>query len=181
MTGSRFEYGNYTGSSTDIPSKLIGVTGFGPLCAFTKDLSKSAVISSFSQFMAASNGRTNDGVSYGLQGSITEVPAGYSLSFVVAQSPAGGVQAAFEAWGDRLLQRYSKEREVTYADYSLNFLGYSTDNGAFYYYQTEDHQAGKRGPPYTPGKTYEETLIDVKAYSDEEGIPYKYILLDSWW
>lgn len=52
---------------------------------------------------------------------------------------------------------------------------------AFYYYQTEDHQPGKRGPPYTPGKTYEETLIDVKAYADQEGIPYKYVLLDSWW
>ena len=62
---------------------------------------------------------------------------------------------------------------MTYRDYSLNYLGYSTDNGAFYYYQTEDHQPGKRGPPYTPGKTYEETLIDVKHYADSIGVPYK--------
>ena len=50
---------------------------------------------------------------------------------------------------------------------------YSTDNGAFYYYQTEDHQPGKRGPPYTPGKSYEATLIDVKQYADSIGVPYK--------
>ena len=43
------------------------------------------------------------------------------------------------------------------------------DNGAFYYYQTENHQPGKRGPPYTPGDTYEKTLIDVKAYAESEG------------
>lgn len=48
-------------------------------------------------------------------------------------------------------------------------LGYSTDNGAYYYYQTE------------PNKTYEQTLYDVKDYADAQGIPYKYVLLDSWW
>lgn len=43
------------------------------------------------------------------------------------------------------------------------------DNGAYYYYQTE------------PGKNYEDTLIDVKLYADKVGIPYRYVLLDSWW
>lgn len=119
-------------------------------------------------------------MAYGLQASVTSVQPGYSLSFIVAKSTNGGVNEAFEEWGDKLLATYEKSREMTYRDYSLNYLGYSTDNGAFYYYQTEDHEA-KRGPPYTPGKTYEQTLIDVKAYADSEGIPYKYVLLDSWW
>jgi hypothetical protein len=95
---------------------------------------------------------------------MTAVPVGYSMSFVIAQSPKGGVNAAFEAWGDRLLQRYGKSRDVTYNDFSLNYLGYSTDNGAFYYYQTEGHTPGKRGPPYTGGETYEDTLIHVKEF-----------------
>ena len=43
------------------------------------------------------------------------------------------------------------------------------DNGAYYYYQTE------------PGQTYETTLIDVRHYADQAGIPYRYVLLDSWW
>ena len=125
---------------------------------------------------------------YGLQGSITAVPADYSLSFVIAESSAGGVNAAFEEWGDKLLHRYGKSREMTYRDFSLNYLGYSTDNGAYYYYQTEDHTPGKRisqggdaGKWSGPGKDYQQTLIDVKDYADQEAIPYKYVLLDSWW
>ena len=59
-----------------------------------------------------------------------------------------------------------------------------SDNGAFYYYQTEGHTAGKPvAEPNAPGpwKTYEDTLIDVKVYADSVQIPYKYVLLDSWW
>ena len=31
------------------------------------------------------------------------------------------------------------------------------------------------------GKTYEETLLDVADYAKSAGIPYRHILLDSWW
>jgi len=176
MTGSGFQHG--TGG---IKSSLCGVKGFGPVCHFTKDLSSSVVVSSFSNFMAASVAMQKDGsAAYGAQGSITEYPAGWALSFVIVMSPKGGVNGAFEHWGDQLLHRYGKQREMSWRDYSLTYLGYSTDNGAYYYYQTEGH-APKRGPPYTPGDTYQKTLIDVKAYADSESIPYKYILLDSWW
>ena len=115
-------------------------------------MSKVAVISSFSNFMSASAGPLSNGTgtAYGLQASITEVPAGYTLSYIVSAANNGdgasaGVNEAFEAWGDKLLKTYGKSRDVTYKDFSLNYLGYSTDNGAFYYYQTEDHQPGKRG------------------------------------
>ena len=172
--------GHGGGGVAGLPS---GVTGFGPACLFTEDLSSSVVISSFSQFMAASNAHDSEHAPYryGLQGSMTEVEPGYSLSFIIAAGPSGGVNNAFEAWGDKLLTTYGKSRAMTYRDESLNYLGYSTDNGAFYYYQTEGHQAGKRGPPYTPGKTYEATLIDVKDYAASVGVPYHYVLLDSWW
>ena len=180
MTGSGYKYGTLR-SETGSVRLPTGVAGFGPAAIFNRDASSSVVLSSYSQFMAASNGPAPDGgVAYGLQGSITEVPAGYTLSFVVALSPAGGVNAAFEHWGDLMLTRYGKSRDVTYRDYSLRYLGYSTDNGAYYYYQTEDRPP-KRGPPYDGGKTYQQTLIDVKDYADAHAIPYKYILLDSWW
>jgi hypothetical protein len=181
MTGSGAKYGR----GLDVPS---GVSGFGPTCFFSEDLKTSVVLSSFSQFMAASNSVGGGTAEYGLQGSITAVPADYSLSFVIAESSAGGVNAAFEEWGDKLLHRYGKSREMTYRDFSLNYLGYSTDNGAYYYYQTEDHTPGKRisqggdaGKWSGPGKDYQQTLIDVKDYADQEAIPYKYVLLDSWW
>lgn len=131
MTGSGFVYGNLSDPNSMGDANLYGVKGFGPTAAFTPDIKKTVVMSSFSQFMAASAGLGSDAAElYGLQGSITEVPPGYSLSFVIAQpASGGGVNEAFEAWGDRLLQRYGKDRQQTYTDYALNYLGYSTDNG----------------------------------------------------
>lgn len=41
--------------------------------------------------------------------------------------------------------------------------------GAFYYYHTE------------PNKDYEQTILDVKSYATQQNIPYRHILLDSWW
>ena len=54
-------------------------------------------------------------------------------------------------------------------DITLQYLGYTTDNGAYYYYNTEDDL------------NYEETLIKVKKYADKVNLPYRYVLLDSWW
>ena len=156
------------------PTSLTGVSGFGPACFFSEDLKHSVVISAFSQFMAASSGNLTGStdVAYGLQGSVTAIPAGYSLSFIVSASAAGGINSAFEEWGDKLLATYDKHRSLTWEDPALNYLGYSTDNGAFYYYQTENGTPGQ----FSGGKSYEDTLIDVKRYADSEGIPYKYIL-----
>ena len=44
-----------------------------------------------------------------------------------------------------------------------------SQDGAYYYYQQE------------PNKTYEDTLLDVYDYAQQENIPFRYILLDSWW
>ena len=72
-------------------------------------------------------------------------------------------------WGEKKLTYFNKKRSNSHLrDYTLNYLGYSIDNGAYYYYQTE------------PDKNYEETIIDIKNYVDKENIPVKYILLDSW-
>lgn len=38
-------------------------------------------------------------------------------------------------------------------------------------YHTEDNNT----------KTAEDTLVDVQKYSESVGIPYSYVLLDSWW
>jgi hypothetical protein len=54
-------------------------------------------------------------------------------------------------------------------DLTVQYLSYYTDNGAYYYYLTE------------PGKTYEQTIVDVWEYSRARGIPYRALQLDSWW
>lgn len=110
------------GISTYADVRNSDVTSF-PL--IKKDLKQSIVISAYSQFMAASNGNLSQhpsgstaadaaaskAVAYGLQGSITEVPAGYSLSFIISTPPktGAGVNAAFESWGDKLLSTYVRE------------------------------------------------------------------------
>jgi len=80
------------------------------------------------------------------------------------------VNSVMQAWGDRLLHRYGKERYAFRGkDLTTRYLGYSTDNGAYYYYKTENNE------------TYETTLLGVSTYSVQQAIPYKWILLDSWW
>jgi hypothetical protein len=51
----------------------------------------------------------------------------------------------------------------------LQFLGYSTDNGAYYYYTTEKN------------KNYQDTILDIAKDAKAQKIPYRYWLADSWW
>ena len=41
-------------------------------------------------------------------------------------------------WGDAILATYSKQREAYKRDFTLRYLGYSTDNGAYYYVSDDD-------------------------------------------
>jgi len=75
-----------------------------------------------------------------------------------------------------MLQRFGRKSRMDAwdKDFTLQYLGYSTDNGAYYYYNVEPLSDGSDG-------NYEDTLLRVKDYADEESIPYKYVLIDSWW
>eukprot|EP00054_Salpingoeca_dolichothecata_P012674 m.70327 g.70327 ORF g.70327 m.70327 type:complete len:763 (+) comp20068_c0_seq1:336-2624(+) len=163
MTGSNPVYGKWD-SKTSLPS---GIEGTGPLCVFTEDLNTSVVISSFSNFMAHSMHFTNQTAMFGAMGAIKEIPANYYLQTIFSLS--SGVNKGMKEWGDKLLAYYGKERKGIENDFTLSYIGYSTDNGAFYYYDN------------MPYPNYEDALIAVKNYSDSVGIPYKWILLDSWW
>eukprot|EP00935_MAST-01C_sp_MAST-1C-sp1_P000138 g138.t1 len=79
----------------------------------------------------------------------------------------GGPNAAVRRWGQLLTTRYNKSNKDK--DFTSTHLGYATDNGGFYYYNP------------IAGKTYGETLLDVKAYANRSGIPYRHVQLDSWW
>ena len=87
-----------------------------------------------------------------------------------ARSAFPGVGGGVKAWGNTMLRAYRKDAAAARAsDLTLRRLGYSTDNGAFYYRRPAE------------GKTYEQTLHEVHAYAAGAGIPYAYVLLDSWW
>ena len=107
----------------------------------------------------------------GIIGNVTSISSGFEQTWIITVSKyGGGVNMAMKEWGDKQLKYYNKQRGNAHLrDYTLNYLGYSTDHGTFYYYYTEEN------------KNYEETMIDVKKYVDSIGIPVKYVLLDSWW
>ncbi|XP_059154794.1 uncharacterized protein LOC131940186 isoform X2 [Physella acuta] len=149
-----------------------GLDGSGPLALFDKT-GHALVISTYNNFMAASLWQDKGAglLNWGVMGGVDSIPAGFELK-TFAFCSQDGVGAAFSGWGDVMKRVYNKTKDVTdyyqSNDLSLTHLGYWTDNGAYYYYHTED------------SKDYETTLLDVKHYSIESKIPYRYMQLDSW-
>ncbi|KAK7231925.1 hypothetical protein SO694_00083057 [Aureococcus anophagefferens] len=155
------------GNTSNLTDLAGGLEDTGPVCFFDDDAA--AVVSAASSFMSANHVLGDDGaLTFGLMGRVKAVPAGHVVETIVHFSK-DGVNGAMDAWGAALLGRYGKDRAVAEADFTVNYLGYSTDNGAFYYYGSEKN------------KTMEDTILDVHAYAEAAGIPYRYVLLDSWW
>ena len=65
---------------------------------------------------------------YGIIGNVSELPARYRVEFVM--SLGEGIRPSFEKWGDKMLNYYGKTRDGGHErDLTLQYLGYSTDNG----------------------------------------------------
>ncbi|XP_046547807.1 uncharacterized protein LOC124257721 [Haliotis rubra] len=147
-----------------------GGLGGGPLVMFDRH-GNTIIIQAFTNFMAVSMyyDETTSTINWGIMGDVDTVPAGFEINVVLYPTDKG-INKAFEDLGMRMRYWYDKTDYFKKLDKTLNYLGYWTDNGAYYYYHTEDNTTD-----------YEQTLIDVKSYSDQIGIPYKYMQLDSWW
>ncbi|XP_071835064.1 uncharacterized protein [Apostichopus japonicus] len=168
-------YGSLFAALQDIgnwktPVKLIGSGLYSaPLTLFNRT-KHTMIISPFKEFMASSLvfDNANDIIMEGIMGNVTEIPKDFIQQTILYYGQGPGIKTSMFEWGQTLLKQYNtkryKERDVT-----LNYIGYWTDGGAFYYYNTE------------PNKTYEQTMIDVKAEADRLFVPYKYYQLDSWW
>ena len=153
----------------DVDDKLFGGLSSGPLSLFNQE-GVAAVISSHSNFMTTSaDSSFVSSYDLGIMGSVESIPAGFTVSHVFFVSDRG-INHAFEAWGSHLLSYYDKTpTRARDEDETNKYLGYSTDNGAYYYYHPES------------SKDMYQTLLDVHSYSKSEGIPYRNLLLDSWW
>eukprot|EP01048_Picozoa_sp_COSAG05_P000215 COSAG05_NODE_6_length_45604_cov_26.489660_5_plen_592_part_00 len=101
----------------------------------------------------------------GVQGAALSLPRGHSTSFLMHAGPA--VPDAFMSWGDRLLAIYNKPRPAPNSSISLEYLGYSSTAAYFYAHRKNE--------------TYEETMLAVKAFGEKLKLPYKWMLIDSWW
>ncbi len=107
-------------------------------------------------------------VAVGLNGELERLEEGHITQSILHFNNEG-INAAIDSFGDRLLAEGGKKQVARDATFFIKYLGYWTDNGAYYYYRTE------------PGKNYETTLLDLADYLRGEKIPVRHIQLDSWW
>lgn len=100
----------------------------GPVILFNGSGTAAVVLGYFENFLTGMH-RQNAGVlEFGLLGSITSIPAGYTSSMVVVSND--GINAAVEAYGAALLTKYDKPgRQWDYLmeDITIQKLGYYTD------------------------------------------------------
>lgn len=148
------------------PPCMKPIRSYGPLVLYDEALNV-LVISPMDHFFETVMWFEHGRVCSGVQGEIDEIPEGWVHRFLLVEGR--GINATIERWGDILLADRGRKRTDRYADAGLSFLGYWTDNGAFYYYNTE------------PGLNEEETLLAVKAEADRQGIPFGHFQIDSWW
>ena len=158
----------FSGTGATLPLYRGGTSG--PLVLFDKSGRVSATLSPFNSFMSSSLVASKDGslMHFGVVGSMLSVPAGYTVE-TIAMFDDRGVTEGVLAWGDALLTRYGKRREAYLDEFLVQYLGYSTDGGGYYYYNTEE------------GSNYERTLQDVNTDALIRHIPYRHMFLDSWW
>jgi hypothetical protein len=144
-------------------------SGFAPDSPwlFFDSAANSFILSPAGNFMVANTSWGPHGeLASGISSQIASLTAGCQQRALLVIDK--GINRAFDSWGQTLTAFYGKIRPSNDADVSLHQVGYWTDNGASYYYQT----AGSL--------TYERTLAAVKSDFDRQGIGLGYIQLDSW-
>jgi hypothetical protein len=132
------------------------------------DQTHAAVLSPAANYMIASmrgDGKTE--IASGLNQGVAGLPADFTHLTLMALGV--GVNATWDSWGSALTRLQGTQRPGNDADIGLRYLGYWTDHGGAYYYDY-DRKLGYAG-----------TLEALVQRYREEGIPIRYLQLDSWW
>ncbi len=106
-------------------------------------------------------------IASGLNPGVQDLPANFSHATLMVFAP--GIHAAWQTWSRAFLAWQGRTPPANDADIGLRYLGYWTDNGAFYYYN------------YDTNFGYAGTLEKLVAHYRAEHIPIRYLQLDSWW
>ena len=132
------------------------------------DSDNAMVISPASHFMvAAMNGDGHANIASGFNAALRNLPAGFSQQTILTFGR--GINRTWDSWGKSLLALQGLQRPGNEADTVLKYLGYWTDNFAYYYYN------------YDLDKGYAGTLQALVERYRQEHIPIHYLQLDSWW
>jgi hypothetical protein len=108
------------------------------LAIFPQDLSRSVVLSPFSNYPVGYQCQSSavEGLSFGISGMVESLPKGF-VHTVLLYAGNNGVSNTIYDWGSIILKQSGKERTTSTSDIPTQYLGYWTDNGAYYYYNTE--------------------------------------------
>ncbi|KAK3087626.1 hypothetical protein FSP39_008570, partial [Pinctada imbricata] len=156
-------FGRFNANTTRIKDGIEG----GPIAIFDHE-GNTIIISPFSEFMVASQRfKPGDSIGWGIMGGVKEVPKGYQYDTILYYSD--GINKAFDGWGGLLRTWFNKTDSDILKDDTIKYMGYWTNNGGYYYYNTEK------------GKTYQDTIKELIQYANDTGIPYNYYQFDSWW
>ena len=191
MAGNYPQYGTW--SDMGAVSLHGGIQDSGVMCLFggapggAESPGVTLVISPLTEPMASSSS-VNPAASmhWGIMGNVTSLPVDFAVSWLIVASPfAGnasrprdnvtrgstGVNNAVRQWGLLMQHWHGRQSQGDrHRDPTLRYMGYSTDNGAFYYYYTGPHHAN-----------YGQLIPDIRIHAREQNIPYRYVQLDSWW
>jgi hypothetical protein len=132
------------------------------------DRLRAAVLSPASDFMIAT--MRGDGITEiasALNDGVADLPADFTHKTILAFDT--GINAAWDSWGIALTDLQARNRPANDADIGLRYLGYWTDNGTAYWYN------------YERALGYAGTLEALVRRYRDEGIPLRYLQLDSWW
>ncbi|XP_046561027.1 uncharacterized protein LOC124270048 [Haliotis rubra] len=145
----------------------------GPLAIFDRvKTANTLILSPASTFMAANlwyqTSSTGNNLYWGIMGGVSDITPGFETSTILFYSNQG-INKGFVSWGQILQKMYERDNSFVKSDFTNNYLGYWTDNGAYYYYNTE------------PQKNYQDTILDLAIAIKETGIPFRYLQFDSWW
>jgi len=88
----------------------------------------------------------------GVKATVELIPAGWSQTFLL--SAGKGINDGMMAWGDRMLKFTGKPRADMYKDVTHGKIGFWTDNGGYYHYDTG-----------VKNQTYEQVLPEVTTHS----------------
>jgi hypothetical protein len=152
---------------TFAPPQFAASTGATPWLLFN-DADDAMVISPASHYMIASmsgDGRSN--ITSGMNSALRHLRAGFTQQTIMTFG--NGINHTWDLWGNSLLTLEGAQRPDNEADTVLKYLGYWTDNFAYYYYN------------YDLDKGYAGTIQSLVDRYRQEHIPIRYLQLDSWW
>jgi len=131
------------------------------------DRAHTAVLSAASDFIVSQmHGDGRADMASGLNPELADIPGGFTHKSLLVVG--GGIGHTMQTWGQALTDLTGKARPSNQADLTLKYFGYWTDNGATYY-------------NYDPAKGYAGTMLAIWRRYRQEGIPIRYLQLDSWW